>query len=259
MEVREYVKSCQEIFQSGLVKEDIIKKHIQRQIMIGESLPDSASFFFVVEPVTNEYHFMGKQQESVTGYTNEEVIRRGLEFLFTSLHPDEGDILLEEIYPEISSTLDKVSRKWDVKKTVTQFNYRFKNKTGKYLNLMEQLYVLETDKDGKPALFLGNIITLETTEVMPLRLSVKIMDGNDSLKTVLSHTYSTQKTIFENITAREMEILLQLALGKTSKDIGKELCISKHTVDTHRRKLLKKLNCQSTVELTRLAFQKGLL
>ncbi|TKB05862.1 LuxR C-terminal-related transcriptional regulator [Desulforhopalus sp. IMCC35007] len=259
MAVEEYVKACQDIFQSGLVMEDIIKRHIQRQIMISECLPDSASFFFVVEPVTNKYHFMGQQQESITGYTNEEVIRRGLEFFFNSLHPEEVNILLEEIYPEIASTLDSVSRKTDVKKTVTQFNYRFKDKSSKYINLMEQLYVLETDQDGKPALFLGNIITLENTEVIPLRLSVKIMDINDSLKTVLSNAYNTKKSVFENITAREMDIVRLLAFGKTSENIGKELCISKHTVDTHRRNILKKLHCQSAVDVTRLAFQNGLI
>lgn len=259
MVAREYVRACQDIFQSGLVRGDIIRKHIQRQTTIGEFLPDSASFFFVVEPVTNKYHFVGQQQESVSGYTNEEVISGGLEFFFKSLHPDEVDILLDKIYPQIASTLDKVLRKTDVKKTVTQFNYRFKSKNGNYLNLMEQLYVLETDQDGKPALFLGNVITLENTAVMPLRLSIKIMDSDDSLKTVLSNTYSAQKPVFKNLTAREMDIVGQLALGKTSKDIAKELFISKHTVDTHRRKVLKKLNCKSVVELTRLAFQNGLL
>ena len=259
MAVREYLKACADIFQSGLVKGDIVKKHIERQILIDEFLPDSASFFFIVEPANHRYHFMGKQQESVSGYTNDEVMSRGMEFLFACLHPDEVGILQEEIYPKIASTLRELSQKDDIKKTVTQFNYRFKTKSGVYHNFLEHLYVLETDQVGKPSLFLGNIIILRNNAVLPIRLTIKILQGDGLLGIFFSDIYSSEKTVFGNITSRELDILQKLATGKTSKQIGKELSISNHTVDTHRRNLLKKLKCNSVVELTRLAFQNGLL
>jgi DNA-binding CsgD family transcriptional regulator len=259
MAVREYLKACHDIFQSGLLKGDILKKHIEQQIMIDEFLPDSASFFFVVEPVNHTYHFIGKQQESVSGYSNEEVMSRGMEFLFACLHPDEVDILQDKIYPKIASTLGELSQKEDIKKTVTQFNYRFKPKSGMYLNFLEHLYVLETDQAGKPALFLGNIIILGSNEVLPMRLTIKIARDYDLLKIIFSDTYNSNKPVLANITTRELDILHKLAMGKTSKQIGKELFISNHTVDTHRRNLLQKLKCNSVVELTRFAFQNGLL
>lgn len=259
MAVREYLQACQDIFQSGLVKGDILKKHIEQQILIDEFLPDSASFFFVVEPVSHTYHFMGKQQESISGYTNAEVMSRGMEFLFACLHPEDVPILQDKIYPKIAETLGELSEKEDIRKTVTKFNYRFKTKSGMYLTFLEHLYVLETDQARKPALFLGNIITLETEEVLPVRLTIKMMRGNDLLETIHSAAYSSLKPLFGNITIRELDILHKLAMGKTSKQIGKELSISNHTVDTHRRNLLKKLQCNSVVELTRLAFQNGLL
>jgi DNA-binding CsgD family transcriptional regulator len=259
MAVREYLKACQDLFQSGLVTEDILKKHIEQQIMIDKFLPDSASFFFVVEPVSHTYHFMGRQQESVSGYKNEEVMSRGMEFLFACLHPEDVVILQEKIYPQIADTLRELAKKEDIKNSVTKFNYRFKIKSGVYLNFLEHLYVLETDQAGNPALFLGNIIILETDEVLPLRLTIKITCGNDSLETIHSGIYTPEKPGLGSITPREMDILRKLAMGKTSKQIGKELSISHHTVDTHRRNLLKKLKCNSVVELTRLAFQNGLL
>ena len=259
MAVREYLKACQDIFQSGFVKGDILKKHIEQQITIDQFLPDSASFFFVVEPVSHRYHFMGKQQESVSGYTNEEVLNRGMEFFFGCLHPDEVGILLDKIYPEIAGTLGKISEKTDIRRTFTQFNYRFKNRAGNYLNLLEHLYVLEADLEGKPALFLGNIITLENSKILPLRLTMKIMNSNGLMETILCNTYSSERSIAADITARELDIMRNVVLGKTSKQIGEELYISTHTVDTHRRSLMKKLHCNSVVELTRLAFQNGLL
>lgn len=45
---------------------------------------------------------------------------------------------------------------------------------------------------------------------------------------------------FKNLSDREREIMQLVALGKTSREIGEILFISKHTVDTHRRNIQKK-------------------
>ena len=50
-------------------------------------------------------------------------------------------------------------------------------------------------------------------------------------------------------TDREFEILGLLRQGLDSITIGEKLFISSHTVDTHRRNILKKTDCQSTAEL----------
>ena len=75
----------------------------------------------------------------------------------------------------------------------------------------------------------------------------------------LSTTYNSSISIIDAITVRELDILRHLATGKSSKQIGDELSVSRHTVDTHRRNLLKKLNCRSIVELTHLAYKNGVL
>lgn len=51
------------------------------------------------------------------------------------------------------------------------------------------------------------------------------------------------------LSEREKEIAKLLCKGKTSQKIADEIFISKHTVDTHRRKILEKLGIKSTVEL----------
>lgn len=51
------------------------------------------------------------------------------------------------------------------------------------------------------------------------------------------------------ISAREFEILVLLSRGFTSGDISKGLGISSHTVDTHRRSLLRKTGSGNSTEL----------
>jgi len=52
------------------------------------------------------------------------------------------------------------------------------------------------------------------------------------------------------LTEREAEIAELIAEGKTNKQIGEQLCISPHTVHTHRKSLMKKLNVSSAREVT---------
>ncbi len=53
-----------------------------------------------------------------------------------------------------------------------------------------------------------------------------------------------------NLSDREKEVAKLLCKGLTSQEIAEILFISKHTVDTHRRRILEKLGIKSTAELT---------
>ena len=61
------------------------------------------------------------------------------------------------------------------------------------------------------------------------------------------------------LSIRELEIVKLLADGLASKQIAHMLAISIHTVDTHRRNLLKKTGTKNTLELTVMCVKKGLI
>ncbi len=61
------------------------------------------------------------------------------------------------------------------------------------------------------------------------------------------------------LSPRETEVLRLLVRGTSTREIGQELHISKNTVDTHRRKIMDKLGCNSIAELTRLALKEHLV
>lgn len=62
-----------------------------------------------------------------------------------------------------------------------------------------------------------------------------------------------------NLSNREIEIVRLLAEGLASKQIGSELDISKHTVDTHRRNLIMKTGCKNTMELVVRCVREGMV
>lgn len=65
------------------------------------------------------------------------------------------------------------------------------------------------------------------------------------------HKYNLPKKLksLYALTDREIEIIELLFERKSSSEIGEILFISKHTVDTHRRNILKKIDVKSTGEL----------
>lgn len=63
----------------------------------------------------------------------------------------------------------------------------------------------------------------------------------------------------EALTSREQTVLLQLAQGKSNRQVADELEISVHTVETHRKNIKRKLGINSTAGLTRYAMEHGVL
>jgi len=61
------------------------------------------------------------------------------------------------------------------------------------------------------------------------------------------------------LTNREQTILLELAQGKSNKEVAQRLDISVRTVETHRKNIKRKLGISSTAGLTRYALEYGML
>jgi len=61
------------------------------------------------------------------------------------------------------------------------------------------------------------------------------------------------------LSEREQEVLRLLALGHTNQEIAKQLYISVRTAETHRARVMQKLDLATRAELVRYALSQGLL
>ncbi|WIV49494.1 response regulator transcription factor [Marivivens sp. LCG002] len=87
-----------------------------------------------------------------------------------------------------------------------------------------------------------------------------VMSGQDYLCTGAKGSLKPRITDGrEPLTSREQTILLQLATGKSNKDVAAELNISVRTVETHRKNIKRKLGISSTAGLTRYALEHGVV
>ena len=74
-----------------------------------------------------------------------------------------------------------------------------------------------------------------------------------------SHTKPEPKKENIKLSRREFEILKLISQEQTTIEIAKELNISQHTIDTHRRNLLNKLNVRNTAGLIKYALSNNII
>jgi two-component system response regulator NreC len=68
----------------------------------------------------------------------------------------------------------------------------------------------------------------------------------------------SESTVFSHLTDREREVLQLMAEGKTTKEIAFQLNLSIKTIETHRMKVMEKLDIHTVAELTKYAIREGL-
>jgi len=61
------------------------------------------------------------------------------------------------------------------------------------------------------------------------------------------------------LTSREREVLIQVADGRCNKEIASRLGVGVRTVETHRERIMRKLDIHSVAGLTKFAVAKGLV
>jgi DNA-binding NarL/FixJ family response regulator len=71
--------------------------------------------------------------------------------------------------------------------------------------------------------------------------------------------YSGSQSESVKLTRREIEIIRLIADQKTTTQIAKMLFLSKHTVETHRKNILLKLNVKNTAGLIKYAMKNGII
>ena len=89
---------------------------------------------------------------------------------------------------------------------------------------------------------------------------------NDAIKKLIFEDFYSEeklknpkKTLPNQLTKREMEVLALVAIGKSNKDVADALSISVKTVETHKTHILIKLGLNNNAELMRYAAKNNII
>jgi DNA-binding NarL/FixJ family response regulator len=118
----------------------------------------------------------------------------------------------------------------------------------------QQHFLRELIKAGANGCMLKNKSGLDLIQAIDRIISGKSFYDNTS-----DHKLSTAELTEAKLSEREIEIVVAIAEGHTSKDIAQKLYISEHTVKTHRKNIFRKLNLNDAADLTRYALEHGII
>jgi len=224
------------------------RKFVPRPFSDIENFPvPKGQCFYILDYKQRTVSFQ-KGITKMLGYSDEEFT---FNLSVNFFHPEDYDIVTRLIKATlIFATENNVTS--DVAFFVT---YRLKHKDGHYLRVLRQSNIYENDVNGKiisNLSVLSDISFLSTSNKVDWRFDAPGLD-KEKFKKYVTKEY---EDFFSN---RELDIIKQLKSGLKSKEIADKLHISKHTVDTHRRKILAKSNCKNTVDLLNFCNQNGLM
>ena len=87
----------------------------------------------------------------------------------------------------------------------------------------------------------------------------RYIGSNIAQKIALSMMPGANKSPFDSLSQREMQVMLMVTQGQNAQEISDKLCLSPKTVSTYRHRLFEKLGVENDVELTRLAIRHGMI
>ena len=224
-----------------------LSTHINRIIDLDKYLPYSSTFFCITNTQTLEFEYVSKNFKACIGLDSELLEKQGMRYFWSRIHPEDLEKWLKALNHLMEFTLSNIEEK-DRNKANYTWNYRFKNAEDIYVNIVQNTTPLAFDSSGKPIIGLAHYTVLHPDLKMDISASAKLLNEQDEYETVYFNNFS-QKLLSDGISNRERDVIRLLVLNYSSKEISEKLNISSHTVDTHRRNILKKLNISSTGEL----------
>ncbi|MHB8260214.1 MAG: LuxR C-terminal-related transcriptional regulator [Bacteroidia bacterium] len=210
---------------------------------------------YILNFETDQYLFASQSSVSILGYTANEMLQMGREFIVNQIHSDDRKIYGGAPFKRFIEFIKQIPAD-ELKKCRFSVNYRFKRKDGVHIKLLQQYVVLEVNDAGFPLLCLGLVtdITAHKSDNKMI-FSISKYDKKKGFEAISTDTFPQQAVC---ISKRECDIVKYMLQGLTSQAIADKLFVSLHTVSTHRKNILKKTNCKNTAELSRYAILNGL-
>lgn len=210
-------------------------------------------FYSIFNPKKFAFDFLSPQVETVLGYAPSAVT---VPMYMEKIHPEDRTWVYE--FEQLATCFLSGLAIEKLMKYKIRYDFRIKNKNGDYVRLQHQGMVVEHDDKGS----INRILSIQSDishlkkDGLPVMAYIGL-DGEPSYlnadeKSKLNHNCKM-------LTSREKEILRLLIDGRLSKEISDILNISKHTVDTHRKNMIRRNNLSNTGELIGKAVTQGWL
>lgn len=230
------------------------KKWLAQMEFLSSVSAQNNAVIFLYDTSISGFIYMNDPQNILGGYDPADFVSEtGQDFSFSNIHPDQRSAAIMVLFKTLSYGIDHSTT--DLNNTVANMTFLYKKKNGKYFQFLQKSIVVERDREGNPLLYLR--YGYDITHLLKPSVGLIINAPGETL----IWNYNIDKHCLEQVNLlsnHERKILALLAEGKTSKEMADMLFVSSHTIDTHRRNLLKKTNCTDSTALITFSKMIGL-
>ena len=207
---------------------------------------------------------MSKHKISVLLVDDHSLVRRG----FRRMLEDEADM---EVVAEAGSGSEAVELARKLKPQVILMDCALQGESGinatrSILSTMPETAILMLSMHSEETLVRQSLeagargYILKNAADLDLAAAIRrVMEGEVVLDPQVKRSESLKGERSAGLTARELEILQLIAIGKSNKEIASELDLSANTVAVHRANIMNALGLHKTAELVVYAIRNGLV
>lgn len=207
-------------------------------------------YYYVFNVVNTSFEYVSENALKIIGIDPKSLT---VPILFERIHPEDLQLVIQ-CENAIVEFCDKLQSKQIIDYKFS-YDYRVRKSNGMYTRILQQVITLDIDPEsGKIAKTLG--IHTDISHIKPVELgnnhsviSFTGMNQEPSYVKSVEEILRIRKDDFISLSDRQKQIVSCLMSGMSSKEIADRLFISKHTVDTHRRKILQLLGVSNTQQL----------
>lgn len=204
-----------------------------------------------------EHVFASYNFESLFGYDMEKIAQEGNRYFDSRIHPEDFPVLFRRGIEMLRFYAASPPESRNFYKLVNE--YRILNGEGEFIRIIEQHQLLEMDASGNPWLSLSVMdISPEQDDRAGVRSSI-FNFKTGAVQSLSDPQTPVRPTELQALTKRETQVLSLIRDGHLSKEISDLLSISVHTVNTHRQRILSKLEVGNSIEAVRIAARYGMI
>lgn len=238
-------------------KEELDYSILNQHILFLESLSViQNSVVSIFDLAEMEHVYLSPNYSDLLGWDPEKISAPDNEYINQRMHPDDL-AHLNHVSWQFFELILKVDPVWrgQMKYIKMIMDYRTLGRDENYVRVIEQHKLLELDKYDNVWLSMS-ILDLSPDQDMNSLCRYRLIN---TLSGELYNFPSSEIMADHKLSFREQEILQLLAKGLISKQIADKLFISVNTVNTHRQRIIEKLNVSNTVEAVQYAGRLGLI
>lgn len=246
--------------EASLAKEittvDGYEKFLNPNLYKNDLIESLDHILFVIDFRTQKIIHLSKNAQDICGYSHTEILKKGTMFMFDMMHPSDIELLNKNVFSSfIGFCAEYDFNNKDLSKFKFSYTGRLIQKDGTHKFVLNRYRNMVTGENGIPLVIIGTTSDIsnvsESKEIIGEIVEEK--DGK-SPKVLLKRSFSIQeKSGDHTLSKKEFEVLKLVTEGFISKEIAALTSRSIQTIHTHRKNIMKKLNCKSFTDVVVIA------